>query len=78
MRRAPAVRDHFGRNTGFASAYDLNGHLDRGAAEPAEVRRLLAGKAHPRQLREATLFAGLRKGGTGEVSAARHTENESG
>ena len=65
----------------LASAYALKGDLDRAAAELAEARRLLGGKAYPsiaamkagdwgaptiRALHEATFFAGLRKAGVPE------------
>ena len=65
----------------LASAYALNGDLDRAAAELAEARRLLGGKAYHsiaairagdwgvptiRALHEATYFAGLRKAGVPE------------
>jgi TolB-like protein/Flp pilus assembly protein TadD len=65
----------------LASAYALKGDLDRAAAELAEARRLLGGKAYSsidamrrgnwgvpaiRELHEATFFAGLRKAGVPE------------
>jgi tetratricopeptide (TPR) repeat protein len=68
-------------HTWLASAYGLKGDLDRAAAELAEARRLLGGRAYPsiaamragnwgvpniRALHEATFFAGLRKAGVPE------------
>src|ERR1700736_5452399 len=65
----------------LASAYGLKGDLDRAAAELAEARRLLGGRAYPsiaamragnwgvpsiRALHEATFFAGLHKAGVPE------------
>jgi adenylate cyclase len=65
----------------LASAYGLKGDLERAAAELAETRRLLGGKAYSniaairrgnwgvpaiRELHEATFFAGLRKAGVPE------------
>jgi TolB-like protein/Tfp pilus assembly protein PilF len=65
----------------LASAYALKGDLERAAAELAETRRLLGGKAYSniaamrrgnwgvpaiRELHEATFFAGLRKAGVPE------------
>ena len=65
----------------LASAYGLKGDLDRAAAELAEARRLLGGRAYPsiaamrrgnwgvpaiRELHEATFFAGLHKAGVPE------------
>jgi adenylate cyclase len=65
----------------LASAYGLKSDLDRAAAELAEARRLLGGKAYSsiaamrrgnwgvpaiRELHEATYFAGLRKAGVPE------------
>jgi adenylate cyclase len=65
----------------LASAYGLKSDLDRAAAELAEARRLLGGKAYSsiaamrrgnwgvpaiRELYEATYFAGLRKAGVPE------------
>ena len=65
----------------LASAYGLKGDLDRAAAELAETRRLLGGRAYSsiaamksrywgvpsiRALHEDTFFAGLRKAGVPE------------
>jgi TolB-like protein/class 3 adenylate cyclase len=65
----------------LAAAYALKGNLDHAAAELAEARRLLGGRAYPsiaamrrgnwgvpaiRELHEATFFAGLRKAGVPE------------
>ena len=65
----------------LASAYALKGETDRAAAELAEARRLLGGRAYPsiaamragnwgvptiRALHEATFFAGLQKAGVPE------------
>jgi hypothetical protein len=65
----------------LASAYGLKGDLDRAAAELADARRLLGGRAYPsiaamrrgnwgvpaiRELHEATFFAGLHKAGVPE------------
>jgi adenylate cyclase len=65
----------------LASAYALKGDLERAAADLAETRRLLGGKAYSsiatmrrgnwgvppiRELHEATFFAGLRKAGVTE------------
>jgi TolB-like protein/class 3 adenylate cyclase len=68
-------------HTWLASAYGLKGDLDRAAAELAEARRLLGGRAYPsiaamragnwgvptiRALHEATFFVGLHKAGVPE------------
>jgi hypothetical protein len=65
----------------LASAYGLKGDMDRAAAELAEARRLLGGRAYSsiaamrasnwgvpaiRELHEVTFFAGLRKAGVPE------------
>ena len=65
----------------LASAYALNGDLDRGGTELAEARRLLGGRGFSsiaamrawnwgapaiRELHEATFFVGLRKAGVPE------------
>ena len=76
----------------LASAYGLKSDLDRAAAELAEARRLLGGKAYSsiaamrrgnwgvpaiRELHEATYFAGLRKAGVPEEGSSR-TRRRSG